>query len=264
MTERAPIRIDDATEVAIGLLAEGRKDVEELLGNVTRQPEPLNIVLDIVDMNIRGDQIGAAWIWAKRDMAAFVEALALRDTAMVVYINSVVPKPDDEKARVHGAQKRISQVDFAVESALQAQKLDGITERIDEGAEHIHNFFLTTLRAMQASNEYIAFMTVNLGIESGHSARFSIQLVELLDMDGNPMKSQPQDEGKRVAEAQAAADFQPHPVANDIPFPTAEEWKRATKNKADEQFAVPKSTHSAISYEEIQQQIADGFYKEDP
>jgi hypothetical protein len=200
MDKRPAIVFDDLNKV-VELLAEGNSVALAILRELVEQPDVLNTLVDLTDMNIRGAQIVSAMAFAKGSMQDFTTLVATRDQSLVDAVN--LDQPHMPRARRHGEQKRISQVDFAVQSALEAQQMDGVVERMDEGADVIHNFFLGLIKSMQAAGKFTINMSVNLGLESGHTAVFAIALAELRDKDGNPYQAQPQDEAKRIEALQS-------------------------------------------------------------
>jgi len=196
--EREPVDFTKGAEEVIRVLADGSSSARKILKALLKTQDPMNSFIDLADMEMRGNQIAVAFLYHGGDIQRFTQALLDRDPEMVKYVNATITGVPP--CRRGPDQKRISPADFAVQSALQAQKMDKVTERMDEGAEHVHNFFLGLLKQMQASRKFTTNMRVNLGLEGGYMGVFVIRLAELVDAEGKPYGQQPQDEAKAVQE----------------------------------------------------------------
>lgn len=195
--EREPVDFTKSTEEVIRVLADGSSAARNVLEALLKTQDPMNSFIDLADMEMRGNQIAVACLYCG-DMERFTEALLRRDEQMVKYVNDTVTGVPP--CRRGPEQTRITPTDFAVQSALQAQQMDKVTERMDEGAIHVHNFFLALLKQMQASRKFTTNMRVNLGLEGGYMGVFVIRLAELVDAEGKPYGQQPQNEAQVVQE----------------------------------------------------------------
>jgi hypothetical protein len=198
-SEREPLPMGVSKEKAVELMSEGYTRVAKIVSELWETSR--NTLFDLDDMHMRGEQIWVAW-WrhCKRNMSVLISEAKIRAPKMVACVNLICT---DHTAREHGPQRTMSPTDFATKAALAAANRTEITQRADDGAEAVHNFFLLLLSTMQAEKKFTTNMRVNLGLESGHQAVFAITLTELLDKEGQPVKAPAQEEDQRIEEVAA-------------------------------------------------------------
>lgn len=153
------------------------------------------MVLDLEDMQMRGQQIEIAYAHhARRRSALFIESCAERRAEMITMVNGMCPNATPQ-ARAHGEQRTVPKIDGAIRDILKEAEEAGKLQRLDEGAEAVHKFFLALLTIMQTNRQYvIKAFKLNLGGQGW--ALFDIALVKLLNPDGTPFEKQPHDEVK--------------------------------------------------------------------
>jgi hypothetical protein len=77
---------------------------DALLQIIRRAPSPLDIIFDLDDMNMRGRQIWHAWHdVCGQDMAAFVQRVTDRDSALVDGVNALTPGEPERAVRQGGS-----------------------------------------------------------------------------------------------------------------------------------------------------------------
>lgn len=198
-TTWTPVNFGAPIGDVIAAMAEGDRDALRVLKHVkavtdVTDGDTLPVLIDLEDMHMRGTQIAAAFdFWAGGDVSKFITACAQRDTSMVDFVNQ---QCTTRTARYHGPQHRLPQVDFAVQAAKDDAVKKAIIERIDDGAEYVHAFWVKMLQSMQANKSFTSNFRLN--IDGSGTAVFAVTLVEILDAHGHPWKAQPQEEDKRL------------------------------------------------------------------
>jgi hypothetical protein len=180
-------------------IADKYANVEKLLSGIFEEyPDRLSqLLIDLKDMQMSGEQIWAAHEFCDDVTIDFLDCCADRNEEMVNYVNM---KCAPKVARRHGEQKTIPKIDGAVKDILDEAAAQGTLKRLDEGAEEVNTFFIALLVAMQASSQFTTNVKINLNTGSGEWGVFAVSLVELLNRDGTPFKTQPQDEIIRMQE----------------------------------------------------------------
>lgn len=164
--------------------------LEEVLHTTPDKFRPL--ILDLEDMQMRGEQIEAAYTGhARRNSKLFIESCALRRPEMVAMVNGMCPNSYPQ-AREHGEQRTVPPIDGAIKNILQEAQDEGRLQRLDEGADAIHTLFMAMLTKMQTERSYVANFKLNLGGQGW--AHFQVALVNILNPDGTPYDKQPRDE----------------------------------------------------------------------
>jgi hypothetical protein len=187
-------------------LADGDKEAKHILELAAQElgTDKFRIfAIDLDDMQMRGRCIVSMFAgWCNHEVEAMRVAAANRDSAMVKYVNAVTP---DANAREHGEQKRIAPLDGAIRNILADAEAQGNLKRLDEGAEYIHNFFLSMLLTMQRDKKFVSNFRLNLAGIADKAAWgvFAIHFVEVVDADGNPLgkSEQPNAEDDNAAAA---------------------------------------------------------------
>lgn len=189
-------------------------EIIELLGD--RDPGAISILTEIAhdhptefrftafdldDMRMRGYQIVVAYReWAEQNMAAFLQGVAGRDAEMVGVVNAqCAPRV----ARAMGDVKTLPAVDGAVRQILQEAAQNKKLERVDEGADVVHEFFLSLLTRMQQERSFVSNFRLNLAAE-GLWAVFAIQLVDIVNREGESINAKPKGRTATPAEINAA------------------------------------------------------------
>lgn len=142
------------------------------------------VLIDLDDMQMAGAQIYAAYEFCGHDPNAFIYACAHRDVAMVGHVNA---KCAGRIARQHGPQKTLPPIDGAVRSIFAHAEKEGVLQRLDEGADAVHDFFMTLLTEMQKRRSFVTNFRLNLAAE-GYWGVFAIQLTDIVDRDGNTIQ----------------------------------------------------------------------------
>lgn len=193
MTDYAPVDFAKSLDEIIDQMAEGHEGAKAALKHIAsrliEQRKPLLPTLfDLDDMRMRGEQIECAWMWCDdgrgdADIDEFIQACATRDEQVVNYVNTCVR---DRTARCRGPQTVVSQVDQAVQSALN-QNPTAQLEQADEGAAAVHAFFIALFARMQAQKTIVANHHINTGMEGVGMITFAIHLCEIKDSEGKTL-----------------------------------------------------------------------------
>lgn len=159
------------------------------------------VAFDLADMEMTGIQVVEAHKFCGGFMDIFIESCAKRDDGMIEYVNTFVP---GRTARKGAPQTTAPQVNQAVKSLIDNAAKENNLQRLDQGSEAVHAFFLKMMTEMQKRKEFSGNFRLNVGgmVEGATFANFRITLVGLVDAENRELsvEQQPTKEDERISE----------------------------------------------------------------